>query len=540
MNAKTCFAVLAALAAAGCASLNAVRDAEGFTYFDGNLETSAPSDYFVLRFEYPGGIITDKPSWMKGLQRWNFVEVRQLKDSVTVVDDGKCRTEKRRVAGVNWAKWLKPGSRNVRVKFVDGNYTLAAANVEAAPEGFTPLFNGKDLTGWKGVTNEEKFNLPPVRRAAWPEKRWEMQAKADKLMREHWFAKDGALFFDGLPGGYSLATAKDYGNFEMIADWRLLRVLGDSGFYLRGMPQVQIWDPHTWGGLGSGGLYNNARTISNATSCEDRPIGDWNRCRMRLVGNRATVWLNGVKVVDDVEYENCRDAAAGIPLIDQIELQCHGDPIEFRNLFIRELPGADEDIPDPSAAVRGEKVDLLKDGMAGWTAVDPKARMGWSVKDGVLSNETGIDPKKTNRGGAGTTNLRTVREDFLDFDLSYDVLVPKGCNSGVYLRGRYELQVLESYGKPVDCHNMAALYEHLTPCVAAEKPAGEWQHVDATLYRRHLTVVLNGVKIIDNQPIRGVTPAALDGNEFVAGPILLQGDHSNASFRNMILTKIKR
>jgi hypothetical protein len=85
---------------------------------------------------------------------------------------------------------------------------------------------------------------------------------------------------------------------------------------------------------------------------------------------------------------------------------------------------------------------------------------------------------------------------------------------------------------------MASLYDLLSPTIAAEKKAGEWQHVDLTLYKRHLTVVLNGVKIIDNQPVGGVTPGAIDGDEFVPGPILLQGDHSNASFKNMILTKI--
>ena len=118
------------------------------------------------------------------------------------------------------------------------------------------------------------------------------------------------------------------------------------------------------------------------------------------------------------------------------------------------------------------------------------------------------------------------------------MLVPAKCNSGVYLRGRYEIQVLDSYGKPADRHSMAALYEHIAPSVSAEKPAGEWQHVDVTLYRRHITVTLNGVKVIDNKPIPGVTPAAMDGNEFAPGPILLQGDHSNASFRNMVLTPI--
>lgn len=115
----------------------------------------------------------------------------------------------------------------------------------------------------------------------------------------------------------------------------------------------------------------------------------------------------------------------------------------------------------------------------------------------------------------------------------------KNCNSGVYLRGRYEIQVIDSCGREPDCHNMGALYDLITPSVAAERPAGEWQHVDLTLYRRHLTVTLNGVKIIDNKPVPGVTPAAIDGDEFAAGPILLQGDHSNASFRNMVLTPIQ-
>ena len=164
--------------------------------------------------------------------------------------------------------------------------------------------------------------------------------------------------------------------------------------------------------------------------------------------------------------------------------------------------------------------------------------MGWSLEGEVLSNHTGIDPKKTGRGGAGTTHLQTKRTDFFDFDLSCDVLVPKGCNSGVYLRGRYEIQVKDSYGRKPDCHNMGALYDLITPSVAAEKPAGEWQHIDLTLYKRHLTVKLNGVKIIDNKPIAGVTPLAIDADEMTPGPILLQGDHSNASFRNMVLTPI--
>ena len=333
---KVIYGMIAAALAAGCAVFNGGRDAEGFARFEGNLTHDVPSNYFIIRFEYPDGVHTNR--WKKGLTRWMFTEVRQLKEGTTILTDGVLSTSKRKVEPRNWAKWIHAGARNVRVKFVDENYTLAAAGREDAPAGFTSMFNGKDFSGWKGVTTEGKFNLPNVRREASPEKRREMQAKADKLMKEHWHIRDGALFFDGLPGGYSLATDKEYRNFEMIADWRLLRVYGDSGFYLRGMPQVQIWDPRTWGGLGSGGIYNNRKALSNATSCEDRPIGDWNRCRMRLVDNKVTVWLNGVKVVDNETYENCRTEGAPIPAIDQIELQCHGDPVEFRNLFIKELP----------------------------------------------------------------------------------------------------------------------------------------------------------------------------------------------------------
>ena len=187
-------------------------------------------------------------------------------------------------------------------------------------------------------------------------------------------------------------------------------------------------------------------------------------------------------------------------------------------------------------AVLGAPIDLLKDGLAGWKAMDTKAPFGWSMKtengEQVLSNCLPVDDKGKKRHGS---NLMTLRNDFYDFNLAYDVRVPKDSNSGVYLRGRYEIQTLDSYGKPVDMHNMAAYYGRVTPSVAAEKPAGEWQHVDVTLYKRHLTVVLNGTTIIDNAPVVGITGGAIDANEFVKGPIYLQGDHSDADYKNMIL-----
>lgn len=214
--------------------------------------------------------------------------------------------------------------------------------------------------------------------------------------------------------------------------------------------------------------------------------------------------------------------------------KAQGAPEVMKAKRIPALPPA----PDVSKAVYGAPIDLLADGMEGWKSMNEKAPFGWSIKDGVLSNRIRRKPDGTPYHG--DANIVTKRADFFDFKLSYDVRVLPGCNSGVYLRGIYEIQVLDSYGKPVDCHHMAALYGRITPSVAAEKPANEWQHVDVTLYKRHVTVVLNGTKIIDNAPVLGCTGGAITSDEFVKGPLYLQGDHSDADFRNMILTPIEK
>jgi hypothetical protein len=187
---------------------------------------------------------------------------------------------------------------------------------------------------------------------------------------------------------------------------------------------------------------------------------------------------------------------------------------------------------DTDNASFGEAVDILKDGLAGFEAMHGgKMENTWSFKDGILSNRvTGPDGKKI-RGA----NIMTRRADFYDFKLDYDVRVPKGSNSGMYLRGRFEIQTLDSFGKPLDRHHMAAYYGRVAPAIAAEKPAGEWQHVSVVLYRRRLTVTLNGVRIIDNVPVEGVTGGAIDADLFKAGPLYIQGDHSDADFKNMIL-----
>lgn len=191
--------------------------------------------------------------------------------------------------------------------------------------------------------------------------------------------------------------------------------------------------------------------------------------------------------------------------------------------------------PDLATLKYGEPLSLFngKD-LTGWRLINEKQTNGFRVVDGVLVN----DPVQT-EGAPHISygNLRTDRE-FEDFNLKLEVNVPPGSNSGVYLRGMYEIQVVDSYKKPLDPHNMGAVYSRITPASAAEKPAGEWQTLDITLCKRYATVILNGVKIIDNQPIYGPTGGAIQSDVFAPGPIYLQGDHGKVSYRNIVLTPI--
>jgi len=183
----------------------------------------------------------------------------------------------------------------------------------------------------------------------------------------------------------------------------------------------------------------------------------------------------------------------------------------------------------------GDKVELFngKD-LANWELAEKGAVSGWKAVDGVMVNNP---EQKKGEAHIHYGNLRT-KETFEDFNLKLEVNVPKGSNSGVYLRGIYEVQVMDSYGKELDSHNMGALYSRITPSEAAEKPAGEWQKMDITLYKRYLTVKLNGKTIIENQPVKGVTGGALTSDQFSPGPILLQGDHGKVSYRNIVLRPI--
>jgi hypothetical protein len=206
------------------------------------------------------------------------------------------------------------------------------------PPGFVALFNGKDLTGWKGLPVKEKLDNPIARAKASPDVLQKAQAAADQRMRDHWKVEDGALAFDG--HGDSLATARDdYGDFELYVDWKILPE-GDSGIYLRGTPQVQIWDSSnkSAGGTGSGGLYNNEKHPSKPSKKADKPVGQWNTFWIKMVGDKVWVKLNGETVVDGVVLENYWDRSRPIFPTGQIELQNHSNPLWFKNIYIKELP----------------------------------------------------------------------------------------------------------------------------------------------------------------------------------------------------------
>ena len=204
------------------------------------------------------------------------------------------------------------------------------------PHGFIALFNGKDLAGWKGLLKPPLDN-PAKRSKLSPEEAATAQAEADENMRTHWTVRDGIITFDGK--GRSLCTAKGYGDFQMQVDWKI-EPNGDSGVYLRGSPQVQIWDPDSKpaAGVGSGGLYNNKINPHDPTLRADRPIGQWNHFDITMIGDKVTVYLNGKLVVDNVTLENYWERDKPIYPTGQIELQNHSSNLWFKNVYLREIP----------------------------------------------------------------------------------------------------------------------------------------------------------------------------------------------------------
>lgn len=209
----------------------------------------------------------------------------------------------------------------------------------AAPEGFTSLFNGKDLTGWWGAATED----PVKYMALSPEKLAEKKKKSLENIAQHWEVKDGIIHNDG--HGLFLTTEKNYADFELQLEYKLYPK-ADSGIYLRGVPQIQLWDTTEAGGAwkhgakkGSGGLWNNPKDAPGKDPLvhADNPVGEWNKMTVKLVGEKVTVILNDKTVVNEAKLHNFFDKKGPLPATGPIQLQTHGAPVQWRNVFVKEL-----------------------------------------------------------------------------------------------------------------------------------------------------------------------------------------------------------
>jgi Domain of Unknown Function (DUF1080) len=229
--------------------------------------------------------------------------------------------------------------------------TSLRAEDNVAPDGFTRLFNGKDLSGWQGhIDMNERAKVTGDALA-------KLKASRDALMAETWKVVDGVIEHTpkvnekGNKTGCSLQTVKDYGDFQWHVEWKIEKG-GDSGLYLRGNPQVQIWDSDNlaaslkadWG-TGSGGLWNNPlpkgadpKSVGKVPLKKaDKPVGEWNKFIITMKGNKVTILLNGELVVDDAPLANYWQKGEPLPATGPLELQYHGDRLWFKNIYIKEL-----------------------------------------------------------------------------------------------------------------------------------------------------------------------------------------------------------
>ncbi|HSA95528.1 MAG TPA: DUF1080 domain-containing protein, partial [Acidobacteriota bacterium] len=400
--------------------------------------------------------------------------------------------------------------------------------------GFVALFDGRSLAGWKGLAAD-----PPARAKMTPAELLKAKAEADERMRAHWRVADGALVFDGM--GESLCTAADYSDFELLVDWKIEKG-GDSGLYLRGSPQVQIWDAAA-NPVGSGGLYNNQKGKSQPLEKADRPVGEWNAFRIIMIGDKVTVYLNDRLVVDNTVLENYWERAKPIYSEGQIELQAHGNPLYFKNVFIREIP-RDAAAPQPLAPAEADDgfVALFNGrDLAGWTGGG-----GYAAEDGKIV----VHPE---RGGG---NLFTEKE-YADFTLRFEFKLWPAANNGLGLRAPLEgdaayagmeIQILED-GSPVywglrPYQYHGSIYGVVAAPRGVLRPAGEWNTEEVTAKGRRVTVTVNGAVIVDADIDAASANGTIDGNEHpglkrASGHIGFLGHGSTLEFRNIRLKELK-
>lgn len=448
----------------------------------------------------------------------------------------------------------------------------ALAQTVAPPPGFKALFNGHDLTGWYGWGTKDPALLramPPEEQRLYKKKSVEgglPGKESGDHINAHWRVENGELVNDG--GGLYLTTDKDYGDFELWVDYKALPE-GDSGIYLRGIPQVQIWDatkgdPRGLGqDKGSGGLWNNSPGAPGKDPSKkmDKPFGEWNSFKITMIGERVTVVFNGETVVDNAPLENffANQKAGYVAYGNQknsgkpqkpvngfmrdpvyptgpIQLQTHGSEIRWRNLFIREIPAEEANRRLAQRNADGF-VELINGrDLSDWTG----AVNSYEVKDGSIVCKPG-------KGG----DLLS-KDEYENFILRVEFKLPPAGNNGIALRtpldghsssDGLEIQVLDSEGYNA-AHPQAPLlpYQYhgsLYHCVGAKhgylRPVGEWNFEEIEVRGQTIKVTLNGTKILDvdiDQLDRSQIEHPPKGLDRGKGHIGLAGHNDPVQFRS--------
>lgn len=420
---------------------------------------------------------------------------------------------------------------------------LSAA--DPAPAGFTSLFNGKDLTGWRGgdtYDHRKLLALPPTELiqqvSAWTRS---MMAVSDKTGRPHWYGENGELVNDGF-GAYA-TTEKDYGDFEFLVEYKTV-ANADSGIYLRGVPQVQIWDhtqadPQSLGrAKGSGGLWNNSPGApgKDPAVMADKPFGEWNKFRVVMVGARVSVWLNDQQVVDHALLENYYDRKTPVPARGPVQLQTHGGEIRWRNIFLREI-GAKE-----------ANEILSKHGNAGYQSkFDGKSFAGWAGPVDNYQIVEGAIVCKPHNGGTVYVN-----EDYTDFAARVEFKLPPGGNNGLAIRypgtgdtayaGMCELQVLDDGADMYKSLDVRQYHGSAYGMVAAhrgyQRPVGEWNFEEVVVKGSEITVELNGTQILNadlSTVNKFMANSAHPGKDRKNGFFGFAGHNDPVAFRNIEL-----
>ena len=412
------------------------------------------------------------------------------------------------------------------------NKLRAHLNTMPYDHGFVSLFNGKDLTGWKGLVGN------PVSRSKMTEQELLLaEATANTKAQQDWVVKDGLLIFTG--HGDNLCTVKKYGDFEMYVDWKITEK-GDAGIYLRGSPQVQIWDTsrrEVGAQVGSGGLYNNQKNQSKPLSVADNKIGEWNTFHITMIGEKVSVELNGVLVTDNVVLENYWDRKIPIFIKEQIELQAHGTYVAYRNIYVREIPG------DLSSKLSDEEkqqgFEMLFDGsnLNNWIG----NKTGYFVENGTMV----VNPA----GGSGG-NLYTAKE-YGDFEYRFEFQLTPGANNGLGIRtptegdAAYvgmELQILDNEADIYKNLNAYQYHGSVYGVIPAKrgflKPVGEWNEEVVVAKGSKIKVILNGQVIMDGDIKEASKNGTADHKEHPGlhnpkGHIGFLGHGSVVRFRNI-------